>query len=159
MCTITASSPGTFQPQTPRVMIQDVKDRSGSLFPGSLIIILGEGGVLGDSTLLSSVHSSVKTVHSVSVGWDRIACEGVSLKLPASGPFSGLWFAEILSRTKRKPYIHCHTLLFIKMQIESTSEKTSFQILQKELSLGIRIALVYPQYCSFVASLILDQIG
>lgn len=53
-------------------------------------------------------HPPVRTVHWVSAGWDTTACEGVSLQLPDSALFSGLWLAEILSRTVRKPKIQRH---------------------------------------------------
>lgn len=91
--------------------MQDVKERMLSLFPG--LTEFSDYNSLGEGC--SALLSSVKTVHSVSVGCDRIACEGVSLKVSASGPFSGFWFVDILSRTARKPCIHGH--IFSKKEI------------------------------------------
>lgn len=67
-------------------------------------------------------------VHSLSAGWDRTACEGVSLKLPDSGLFSALWFADILSRTVKKTKESVSDILFRKGKILVPHHPDVFQL-------------------------------
>lgn len=67
-------------------------------------------------------------VHSVSAGWDRTACEGVSLKLPDSGLLSALWFADILSRTVKKTKESVSHLLSRKGKIFVPHHPDAFQL-------------------------------